>query len=61
MPRTTAPSGGNSSAADDLERRDDLAEMAVVPVVFMTDDDQVGRLGDRLVAPGVGRPDMGRG
>ena len=35
--------------------RHDLAQVAVIAVVFMADDDQVGRLGDRLVAARVGR------
>ena len=46
---------------DRLERRDDLAEMAVVAVVLVADDDQVGRLGDRLVSPRVRANGTGRG
>ena len=55
MPANTVPSGGSSSAQDRLERRDDLAEMAVIAVVLVADDDEVGGLGDRLVSPRVGR------
>ena len=41
--------------ADRLERRHDLAEMAVITVVFVADDDEVGGLGDRLVSARVRR------
>ena len=50
-----APAGGKLQRPDDLERRDDLAEVAVVAVVLVADDHQVGRLVDRPVAPRIGR------
>jgi hypothetical protein len=34
-----------------LKRGDDLAEVAMVAVVLMADDDKIGRLGDRPVSP----------
>ena len=48
--------GRQLDAPDSLEWRYDLAPMAVVSVVFVTDDHQVRRLRDRLIAAAVRRP-----
>ena len=50
------PLGRNLKRPDDLERRHDLAEVTVIAVVLVTDNDHVGRLVDRLVTARVGRP-----
>ena len=46
---------GKFERSKGLERRDDLAEMAVVAVVLVADHDEVGRLGDGQVSARVGR------
>ncbi len=46
---------GKLEGSDRLERRDDLAEVAVIAVVLVADDDDVGGLGHRLVTAAVGR------
>src|SRR5271155_4153501 len=45
----------NLQRPDDLERGHNLAKMAVIAVVLMAENDQIRRLGNRLVTSRVGR------
>ena len=46
---------GRSKAPNNFKRRNDLAQVAVVSVILVTDDHQISRLVDRFVTTGIGR------